>query len=635
MRSQKKGFTLIELLVVIAIIAILASILFPIFAKARAKARQTTCTSNLRQLSMAVTMYTQDNKNRLPGLYKRQADGSVSSTYTGWAGDVITYVKGGTDVTTPSEMMFCPETLSDIEMPISYGYNGCLLKTDGTGVNEAAIKQPTQVGVLCDVNPGVPMQAIGTGNNIGVYGGGGIVGGCSLIFSGAADTTDKIGSKLSATPVGRHMGSVVVGYADGHASSVPDINTFNPKDSLSGVVRAFYMCPALGLVDNPAAGLGGTTDNPFGNTTQGAALVPTAINYTVIGGDPVTRPILMAACEVGKKMIPGFTYSDDGFNGSLNTDTRPTDYIEGVVSTLMPPPSTTAGTPPFVQITGNTGYAQIGIDAMVVVVNKNCAISLTAATAGVAPLPTQTYSIDLTKYSFSRPGGNGKWRQITLTDLKGIINSDGYGALDNMGTTNATGTPNITADSHDWQLYVQGKNDGSRSAISMPAATFSSAGGFGAGYKDGGFTGQAGYTQRYTSGQPTDDADTFRGTYCSDDKDIVDKVANDTLGIGIVSAAFADTKKVDIVAISFGTAATTATFPTSNVRQDPGVYPPTCSWPFRRYLYAYSTDCALATATQTTASAKIVKFCFNTVANQKAFKNGPLYKASFWPPAAW
>ncbi len=62
----KSGFTLIELLVVIAIIAILAAILFPVFARAREKARQTTCSSNQRQISVSVQMYAQDHESRLP-----------------------------------------------------------------------------------------------------------------------------------------------------------------------------------------------------------------------------------------------------------------------------------------------------------------------------------------------------------------------------------------------------------------------------------------------------------------------------------------------------------------------------------------------------------------------------------------
>ena len=64
--KQRNGFTLIELLVVIAIIAILAAILFPVFAQAREKARQATCQSNLKQVGLAVQMYAQDYDETLP-----------------------------------------------------------------------------------------------------------------------------------------------------------------------------------------------------------------------------------------------------------------------------------------------------------------------------------------------------------------------------------------------------------------------------------------------------------------------------------------------------------------------------------------------------------------------------------------
>ncbi len=65
-RNENKGFTLIELLVVIAIIAILAAILFPVFAQAREKARQTSCASNMKQLSVAILMYAQDYDENTP-----------------------------------------------------------------------------------------------------------------------------------------------------------------------------------------------------------------------------------------------------------------------------------------------------------------------------------------------------------------------------------------------------------------------------------------------------------------------------------------------------------------------------------------------------------------------------------------
>jgi len=66
---MKRGFTLIELLVVIAIIAILAAILFPVFAQARESARKATCLANVKQIALAVLMYTQDYDETLPTSY--------------------------------------------------------------------------------------------------------------------------------------------------------------------------------------------------------------------------------------------------------------------------------------------------------------------------------------------------------------------------------------------------------------------------------------------------------------------------------------------------------------------------------------------------------------------------------------
>jgi prepilin-type N-terminal cleavage/methylation domain-containing protein/prepilin-type processing-associated H-X9-DG protein len=75
--DRKRGFTLIELLVVIAIIIIIAAILFPVFAQAREKARQTQCLSNLRQIGAALGMYLQDNDETFPlGGYPTTENGS-------------------------------------------------------------------------------------------------------------------------------------------------------------------------------------------------------------------------------------------------------------------------------------------------------------------------------------------------------------------------------------------------------------------------------------------------------------------------------------------------------------------------------------------------------------------------------
>ena len=82
---MKKGFTLIELLVVIAIIAILAAILFPVFAQAREKARATSCLSGSKQIATAIQMYTDDYDETLPG----------SMDVDGGGGGSWDYVQGG------------------------------------------------------------------------------------------------------------------------------------------------------------------------------------------------------------------------------------------------------------------------------------------------------------------------------------------------------------------------------------------------------------------------------------------------------------------------------------------------------------------------------------------------------------
>src|SRR5712691_2815892 len=88
LRSRRGGFTLIELLVVIAIIAILAAILFPVFAQARGKARQATCTSNLNQLGKAMFMYVQDYDETFP--YVPGAGVKLNPTVD-WGGNTWAY----------------------------------------------------------------------------------------------------------------------------------------------------------------------------------------------------------------------------------------------------------------------------------------------------------------------------------------------------------------------------------------------------------------------------------------------------------------------------------------------------------------------------------------------------------------
>ena len=90
MKSKARiGFTLIELLVVIAIIAILAAILFPVFQKVRENARRASCQSNLKQIGIAFTQYTQDYDEKFPGA----AIGGPTNDYEGWASAIYPFVK--------------------------------------------------------------------------------------------------------------------------------------------------------------------------------------------------------------------------------------------------------------------------------------------------------------------------------------------------------------------------------------------------------------------------------------------------------------------------------------------------------------------------------------------------------------
>jgi len=95
MKGKRFGFTLIELLVVIAIIAILAAILFPVFAKAREKARQSSCSSNLNQIGKALSMYSQDYDEVLPNPRWSSVDG--------WAGAIMPYTKN-------EQVFLCPSS---------------------------------------------------------------------------------------------------------------------------------------------------------------------------------------------------------------------------------------------------------------------------------------------------------------------------------------------------------------------------------------------------------------------------------------------------------------------------------------------------------------------------------------------
>ena len=147
MRSDETGFTLIELLVVIAIIAILAAILFPVFAKVREKARQTSCLSNEKQLGLGFLQYTQDNdENFTP------ADTAPTGMHGhGWGARIYPYVKS-------VQVYACPDdtyTPNAGTSKVSYAFNVNLDPTNGGYFNTsnlAALAAPASTVMLDEIS---------------------------------------------------------------------------------------------------------------------------------------------------------------------------------------------------------------------------------------------------------------------------------------------------------------------------------------------------------------------------------------------------------------------------------------------------------------------------------------------------
>lgn len=142
-RKVRKGFTLIELLVVIAIIAILAAILFPVFARAREAARTTSCRSNLKQIGNAVLMYIQD----YDGTYPRWGS-FTQGDYIYWLLDP--YVKGLNPTDAQRKSVWRCPSVARTGIYNSYGYNYLRLGYTYTGTNTylAAANTPANEAAL-------------------------------------------------------------------------------------------------------------------------------------------------------------------------------------------------------------------------------------------------------------------------------------------------------------------------------------------------------------------------------------------------------------------------------------------------------------------------------------------------------
>jgi len=226
-RVARRGFTLIELLVVIAIIAILASILFPVFARARENARRTSCASNLRQMGLAMMQYTQDYDESYP--YASSGGMGANPPGGGWSLGTDSdgfYIWGWPQLLYPYhkslQVMDCPSGVSDYQLakrgPIrgQYGANRLLIVLSGNpAVKLSAVQAPATTYAFMDAG----QYTMGTSyaipsSSTAQYGN--YLPGIGALGSGCAPGTSSYDNLVADCQGGRHFGGVNMAFADGH-----------------------------------------------------------------------------------------------------------------------------------------------------------------------------------------------------------------------------------------------------------------------------------------------------------------------------------------------------------------------------------------------------------------------------------
>lgn len=226
---MRRAFTLIELLVVIAIIAILAAILFPVFAQAREAARKTSCRSNLKQIGAAVTMYVNDYDSVFPILRW-----STTTSFSDWRGSIAPYIKN-------TGVFRCPSNRANNGAP----YNGdCQNVTLAPGVPQTYVSYGwTAVGWNSPNGfsygsgvPGLPETAIPAPAD-------------QLIVADSAYTCTEFcewcGQWAGPQPQIGHGGQANFLFADGHVKAMKWSRTMVPRNlwTLDGTFAFVEGCP--------------------------------------------------------------------------------------------------------------------------------------------------------------------------------------------------------------------------------------------------------------------------------------------------------------------------------------------------------------------------------------------------------
>lgn len=245
MFRSKRGFTLIELLVVIAIIAILAAILFPVFAQAREKARQTACLSNMKQIGLGFRMYVQDYDEAYMMSIQQGSPGQLAN----WMGRVEAYTKNGgifvcpSGINTGEDKFYWPYSPDGNPNNIRrYGYSYRPNRAVMGQLNDQNAFNPGARFPISDASVPRPADTIIFGDSpiasnemeYGQIDRGGTSGAGSMSMWEMPGTLDASGFPVRTTVnLGQthpyftvHNGMVLFVFADGHAKAMKVRSTF-------------------------------------------------------------------------------------------------------------------------------------------------------------------------------------------------------------------------------------------------------------------------------------------------------------------------------------------------------------------------------------------------------------------------